>query len=83
MARRTSSTATDCVRARTSAIASLRRVLRNPLAIRSFRWLHPDLATPLATNSSHASRNYAARDGGRGLRDAATRVESRGPSSSI
>ena len=54
----------------------VRHVLRNPFAIRSFRWLHPDLATPLANNSSHASRNYAARDGGRGLRDAASRVAS-------
>jgi UDP-2,3-diacylglucosamine hydrolase len=54
---------------------ALRRVLRNPLAIRSFRWIHPDLATPLANGSSHASRSYAARDEGRGLRDAATRIE--------
>jgi UDP-2,3-diacylglucosamine hydrolase len=53
---------------------ALRRVLRNPLAIRSFRWLHPDIATRLATGSSHASRTYAARDGGRGLRDAAART---------
>ena len=53
---------------------ALRHVLRNRFAIRSFRWLHPDLATPLATGSSHASRTYAARDGGRGLRDAAVRV---------
>jgi len=52
----------------------LRRVLRNPWAIRSFRWIHPDLATRLATNSSHASRTYSARDGGRGLRDAAVRT---------
>ena len=52
----------------------LRRVLRNSLAIRSFRWLHPDLATRLATHSSHASRSYGARDGGRGLRDAAIRT---------
>jgi UDP-2,3-diacylglucosamine hydrolase len=57
----------------------VRRVLRNPLAIRSFRWLHPDLATPLANNSSHASRNYAARDGGRGLLTAASRVASAEP----
>jgi UDP-2,3-diacylglucosamine hydrolase len=57
----------------------IRHVLRNPLAIRSFRWLHPDLATPIANNSSHASRNYAARDGGRGLLDAAKRVESSEP----
>jgi UDP-2,3-diacylglucosamine hydrolase len=52
----------------------LRRVLRNSLAIRSFRWLHPDVATRLATGSSHASRTYSARDGGRGLRDAAIRA---------
>jgi len=53
----------------------LRHLLRNPLAIRSFRWLHPDWATPIATRSSHASRSYGARDGGRGLRDAAVRAE--------
>lgn len=52
----------------------LRRVLRNPLAIRSFRWVHPDIATRLATHSSNASRWYSARDGGRGLRDAAIRA---------
>jgi UDP-2,3-diacylglucosamine hydrolase len=46
----------------------LRRVLRNPLAIRAFRWVHPDWATALAGGSSHASRSYAARDGGAGLR---------------
>jgi UDP-2,3-diacylglucosamine hydrolase len=54
---------------------ALRRVLRNPLAIRSFRWIHPDLSSPLANGSSHASRSYSARDGGRGLRDAASRLE--------
>jgi UDP-2,3-diacylglucosamine hydrolase len=52
----------------------LRRLLRNRLAIRSFRWLHPDMATPLASHSSNASRSYGARDGGRGLHDAALRV---------
>jgi UDP-2,3-diacylglucosamine hydrolase len=57
----------------------IRHLLRNPLAIRSFRWLHPDLATPIANNSSHASRSYAARDGGRGLRDAAARIEAANP----
>jgi UDP-2,3-diacylglucosamine hydrolase len=55
---------------------AVRHVLRNRFAIRSFRWIHPDLATPLADGSSNASRNYAARDGGRGLRDAAVRIES-------
>ena len=45
----------------------LRRVLRHPLSIRAFRWLHPDLGTRLATHSSHASRTYGARDQGRGL----------------
>jgi UDP-2,3-diacylglucosamine hydrolase len=45
----------------------LRRVLRHPLAIAAFRWIHPDLGTALATRSSHASRSYGARDQGRGL----------------
>jgi UDP-2,3-diacylglucosamine hydrolase len=53
---------------------ALRRVLRNPMAIRSFRWIHPDLATRVASHSSHASRTYAARDGGAGLRAAAGRA---------
>jgi UDP-2,3-diacylglucosamine hydrolase len=53
---------------------ALRTVLRNRLAIRAFRWLHPDLATPLATGSSHASRTHSARDGGRGLQEAAARA---------
>jgi UDP-2,3-diacylglucosamine hydrolase len=53
---------------------ALRKVLRNSLAIRAFRWVHPDLATRLASGSSNASRNYAARDQGRGLRAAAERV---------
>jgi UDP-2,3-diacylglucosamine hydrolase len=52
----------------------IRPILRSPLAIKSFRHLHPDLATRLATGSSHASRTYSARDGGRGLFDAAARV---------
>jgi UDP-2,3-diacylglucosamine hydrolase len=59
---------------------ALRGVLRNSLAIRSFRWLHPDIATRLATGSSHASRTYAAKDHGRGLRDAADRVATADPS---
>lgn len=47
---------------------ALRSVLRNPLAIRAFRWIHPDWGTALATHSSDASRSYRARDGGAGLR---------------
>jgi UDP-2,3-diacylglucosamine hydrolase len=58
----------------------LRRVLRNRVAIRSFRWVHPDLATPIATGSSHASRTYVARDAGRGLRAAAERITAADPS---
>ncbi|HEX4936724.1 MAG TPA: hypothetical protein VFV33_26265, partial [Gemmatimonadaceae bacterium] len=46
---------------------ALRAVLRNGLAIRAFRWLHPDLASRLALGSSHASRTYRAKDGGAGL----------------
>jgi UDP-2,3-diacylglucosamine hydrolase len=47
---------------------ALRRVLRNRLAIRAFRSLHPDLASRLAMGSSHASRTYQPKDQGRGLR---------------
>ena len=47
---------------------ALRHVLRNRLAIRAFRALHPDLASRLAMGSSHASRTYQPRDHGRGLR---------------
>jgi UDP-2,3-diacylglucosamine hydrolase len=50
---------------------ALRRVLRNPLAIRAYRLLHPDFATRLAMGSSQTSRNYQPRDAGRGLRDVA------------
>jgi len=57
---------------------ALRMVLRNPVAIRLFRWLHPDLGTALATRSSHTSRTSQARDGGSGLRDAAAHQLSRG-----
>ena len=48
---------------------ALRHVLRNRLAIRAFGGLlHPDFASRLALGSSHASRSYAPRDGGHGLR---------------
>lgn len=47
---------------------ALRRVLRHPLSIRAFRWIHPDLGSSLASGSSHASRSYRARDEGAGLR---------------
>jgi UDP-2,3-diacylglucosamine hydrolase len=46
----------------------LRTVLRNPLAIRAFRWLHPDLATRIAGATSHTSRNMRPGDGGEGMR---------------
>ncbi|GAC1614713.1 MAG: UDP-2,3-diacylglucosamine diphosphatase [Gemmatimonadaceae bacterium] len=50
---------------------ALRTLLRHPGAIAAFRWLHPDLATRLATGSSHASRVTRARDGGAELRSIA------------
>jgi len=50
---------------------ALRHVLRNRLAIRAFRALHPDLASRLAMGSSHASRSYQPKDHGRGLREVA------------
>ena len=52
---------------------ALRHVLRNRLAIRAFGAIHPDLASRLAMGSSHASRSYAPRDEGRGLRAVAER----------
>lgn len=45
----------------------LRRVLRHPLAIRLYGWLHPNWATRLAMQSSHTSRDRRAGDEGRGL----------------
>jgi UDP-2,3-diacylglucosamine hydrolase len=58
---------------------ALRTVLRNPWAIRAFRWLHPDLATRLAGGSSNASRSYAPRDRGQGLLESAKRELSARP----
>ena len=46
----------------------LRAVLRNPVAIRLFRWIHPDIATSIALRTSHTSRNMRPRDRGEGLR---------------
>jgi len=37
----------------------LKRVLRNPLAVRLYRWIHPDLGIPLALKSSGVSRGHA------------------------
>jgi UDP-2,3-diacylglucosamine hydrolase len=50
----------------------LRRVLRHPLAIRAYGWLHPNTATAIALRSSHTSRNRRAADEGRGLHAVAT-----------
>jgi UDP-2,3-diacylglucosamine hydrolase len=47
----------------------IRPIMRNPLAIKAFRMLHPDWASRLAQGSSSASRTYRARDEGRGLRE--------------
>ena len=57
----------------------LRSVLRHPMSIRAFRWLHPDLGTALAMHSSNASRTYGAMDGGRGLREVALRTLTSNP----
>ena len=52
----------------------LRRVLRNRMAIRAFRTIHPDWATRLAMGSSQTSRTYQPRDAGRGLHEVAQRA---------
>ncbi len=46
----------------------IRPIMRNRIAIRAFRALHPDWASRLAMGSSGASRVHRARDEGRGLR---------------
>jgi UDP-2,3-diacylglucosamine hydrolase len=46
----------------------IRPIMRNQWAIKAFRLLHPDWSSGLAHGSSNASRNYRARDEGRGLR---------------
>ena len=51
----------------------VRPIMRNRLAIRAFRALHPDWASWLAHGSSGASRTYRSRDHGRGLREIAMR----------
>lgn len=50
----------------------LRTLLRHPLAIRSFGWLHPDWSSALAMSSSRRSRHERARDGGAALLKVAT-----------
>ncbi|MCU0622761.1 MAG: hypothetical protein MUF53_02720, partial [Gemmatimonadaceae bacterium] len=47
------------------------RMLRHPMAIRAYRWLHPDLGTALALGTSRTSRQHNAHDEGAGLRDVA------------
>jgi UDP-2,3-diacylglucosamine hydrolase len=59
----------------------IRPVMRNPIAIKTFRMLHPDTATSIALGSSTASRVHRARDEGRGLRNhaAASLAREEGP----
>ena len=46
----------------------MRPIMRNRLAIRAFRALHPDLATRIATSTSGASRHSGTPDEGEALR---------------
>jgi UDP-2,3-diacylglucosamine hydrolase len=51
---------------------AMRSVIRHRLPVWAFRHLlHPDWASRLANGTSHASRTYVPRDGGRGLHDVA------------
>ena len=58
----------------------IRPIMRNRLAIKAFRALHPNWSTRLATGSSSASRTYRSRDQGRGLRAIAMRELEADPS---
>ena len=51
----------------------LRSVLRNPMAIRAFGMLHPNVSTWLASTSSNSSRHMRAADEGKALLQVATR----------
>ena len=57
----------------------MRRVLRHPLAIRAFRWIHPDLGSRVASGSSEASRQHRAHDEGSGLQRVAFAALERDP----
>ena len=52
----------------------LRRVIRHPLSVHLFRWVHPDIGSAIAARTSHTSRGYQARDGGAALRESAART---------
>ena len=69
----------DGLRDQDTGYRMVRGIMRNRVAVRLFRWLHPDLSTALATRTSHTSRTHTARDGGAGLRLAATRRLSEEP----
>jgi UDP-2,3-diacylglucosamine hydrolase len=47
----------------------IRPIMRNQLAIKAFRMVHPDWASRVAHGSSNASRTYRAIDEGRSLRN--------------
>ncbi|MEP6764302.1 MAG: UDP-2,3-diacylglucosamine diphosphatase [Gemmatimonadaceae bacterium] len=51
----------------------LRSVFRNQLAISAFGWLHPTIATKLASSSSKGSRHMRAADEGKALLEVATK----------
>ena len=65
---RTLPTAMGVASDRTDVTVRFKRVMRNPLAIRAFGALHPDLATRVASGTSNRSRSHGASDGGAGLR---------------
>lgn len=58
---------------------ALRRVLRHPMSIRAFRWIHPDWGTRLATLSSDTSRAHHPHDEGAELETIALEMLDRRP----
>jgi UDP-2,3-diacylglucosamine hydrolase len=40
----------------------LKRILRNPVTIRMYRWIHPDLGIPFALRTSGVSRHRQSED---------------------
>ncbi len=49
----------DLTAGRDTGYRFLRRLIRNPLAIRAYHWIHPDIGIPFARWASHRSRSYS------------------------
>lgn len=47
----------------------LKKILQNPITIKMYQWIHPDIGIPIAKWASSMSRNHYARDPERQIKD--------------